>query len=79
MLINGDFTVMRKFHILLVSFISSCVSHPLPNFVLRLLDMPKLSFNLIIPLTSVLQPQFLLRHVILAQQRAWQENTEHCE
>lgn len=74
MLINGDFTVMRKFHILL-----GLLFHPLPNFVLRLLDMPKLSLNLIIPLTSVLQPQFLLRHVILAQQRAWQENTEHCE
>lgn len=50
--------------------------HPLPNFILRLLDMPKLSLNLIIPLTSVFQPQFLLRRVILARQRAWQENTE---
>lgn len=51
--------------------------HPLPNFILRLLDMPKLSLNLIIPLTSVFQPQFLLRRVILARQRVWQENTEH--
>lgn len=34
-----------------------------PNFILRLLDMPKLSLNLIIPLTSVFQPQFLLGRV----------------
>lgn len=77
MLINGDFFGHRDAK---VSYSPGPpVSHPLPNFVLRLLDMPKLSLNLIIPLTSVLQPQFLLRHVILAQQRAWQENTEHCE
>lgn len=50
--------------------------HPLSNFILRLLDMPKLSLNLIIPLTSVFQPQFLFRHAILAQNRAWQEKTE---
>lgn len=57
--------------------LSQLFPHTLPNFILRLLDMPKLSLNLIIPLTSVFQPQFLLKRVILARQRAWQENTEH--
>lgn len=67
----------RKLQKVSVILPSLLFPHPPPNFILRLLDMPKLSLNLIIPLTSVFQPQFLLRRVILARQRARQENTEH--
>lgn len=53
---------------------AQCFPPPPMKFILRLLDMPKLSLNLITPLTSVFQPQFLLRRAILAQERQRQES-----
>lgn len=50
--------------------------HPFPNSAHRLLDAPKLSWNLITPLTSTFQPQFFFSRAILAE---WQENTEPCK
>lgn len=53
---------------------AQCFPPPPMKFILRLLDMPKLSLNLITPLTSVFQPQFLLRRAILAQKKQRQES-----